>query len=72
MGTEDDLLGGQENYFFSQLSSSTSGISQLITFDGESGGALHDQAGSPFVLAANLYGALNALVMANPVNFTVY
>jgi len=42
--TADDLLGGQEDEWFSQLSPSTQDISTLLTFDEATGGALHCQA----------------------------
>ena len=42
-GTEDDLLGGEEASFQSQLTPETRAKSQLAVFDGPSGGALHGQ-----------------------------
>lgn len=65
MGTEDDLLGGQEEDFFSMLSPKTQEMSMLLTFDAQSGGALHDQVGSPLVLAAKQFAALNPIIEVN-------
>ena len=65
MGTQDDLLGGQEEDLFSMLSPETQEKSQLLTFDAQSGGALHDQVGSPHVYAAKLFAALNPVLKAS-------
>lgn len=59
--TQDDLLGGQEDTFFAQLNDSTKKKSILLTFDGASGGALHNQVGSPYIRDARQFGALNNL-----------
>ncbi len=61
-GTEDDLLGGQEEDFFSQLSPATQEKSTLITFDDQSGGALHCQVGGSLALAAQLFAALDPII----------
>ena len=61
-GTEDDLLGGQEDDFFDQLSPDTQEISTLITFDDHSGGALHCQVGGSITLATQLFAALNPII----------
>lgn len=64
-GTQDDLLGGQEDDFFGQLSPGISDASTLIEFDDASGGALHDQVGSPFILAARLFAKLDPIFSRN-------
>ena len=71
-GTQDDLLGGQEEDVFAKLSPSTANESTLITFDGASGGALHCAVGSPYLQAARQFGALNSIVSFNrlPSNVT--
>ena len=60
-GTQDDLLGGQEDKFFSRINPAIANASTLFTFDGSSGGALHCQAGSPYILAARIFGALSPI-----------
>ena len=61
-GTQDSQLGGQEEAFFSMLSPATQAESQLLTFDAQSGGALHIQAGSPDTYTAELFAGLNPIM----------
>ena len=61
-GTEDDVLGGQEQDFFSQLSSQVQNKSLLLTFNASSGGALHDQIGSPLIGDAEYFSFLNKIL----------
>ena len=60
-GSEDDLLGGQEDEFFDMLSSETQEKSVLIEYIADSGGALHCQVGSPYALASRMFAALNPI-----------
>jgi len=61
-GTEDDLLGGQEEDWFSQLSPETQSVSTLITFDETTGGALHCQVGAPLILANQIFSVLDPIL----------
>ena len=61
-GTEDDLLGGQEDDFFAQLNPEILLNSTLLTFDAASGGALHNQVGSPYIRAARSFAKLNTIM----------
>lgn len=69
-GSQDDLLGGQEDEFFGGLSPNVSDVSTLLTFDGASGGALHNQVGSPYTLAAKMYAKLNPILQVRASHFS--
>lgn len=61
-GTEDDLLGGQEDEWFARLSPATQEKSVLIEYGPDSGGALHCQVGAPNALSAKMFAALNPIL----------
>ena len=61
-GTEDTLVGGQEEQFFSQLLPNVQNMSQLLTFNATTGGALHDQVGSVFTQSDRTYAFLNSIL----------
>ena len=67
MGTEDVLLGGQEENFCAQLTSEIQPLSLLLTFNASSGGALHDQIGSPIVYDSRSFSFLNN-ILGGPLN----
>lgn len=69
-GTEDNLLGGQEDLFFAMLSPGTEQKSVLYTFDHESGAALSSQAGSPDALTANLFASLTPIFQVGYCNLS--
>ena len=62
MATEDDLLGGQEQQFFGQLTPEVQNHSLLLSFNASSGGALHDQGGSPIVYDSRSFSFLNTIL----------
>ncbi len=45
-GSQDVLMGGQQNAYFDQLPEAIKEKSKLVVFDAESGGALHCQVGA--------------------------
>lgn len=67
MTTEAVLLGGQEKEFFAQLSSEVQPLSLLLSFNASSGGALHDQIGSPIVYDSRSFSFLNN-ILGGPMN----
>ena len=68
--TEDDLLGGQEEEWFSMLSPDTQEQSMLITYDAASGGALHCPGWAcPYIAAAKMFAALNTIMLVRAIPF---
>ncbi|KAI8105185.1 hypothetical protein M9435_000355 [Picochlorum sp. BPE23] len=45
-GTQDNLMGGQEEEYFNQLPQNIQDVSKLVNFTAETGGALHSQSGA--------------------------
>lgn len=45
-GTQDNLMGGQEEDYFNQLPQDIQDVSKLVNFTAETGGALHSQSGA--------------------------
>lgn len=61
-GTQDDLLGGQEEAYWAELPPAAKNKGKFVVFDEKSGGSLHCQAGSYLTAAAEMYPWLEGIM----------
>lgn len=54
-GTQDNLMGGQEENYFNQLPQDVQDVSKLVNFTAETGGALHSQSGAMQTQAESVF-----------------